>query len=65
MGTSHNPLGGNKEIVYSALVACLQTSSEKQFCFGTGHLISHARSSLGLKPPHMPKAVIVACSLEI
>lgn len=37
MGTSHNPLGGNKEIIYSALVAALQISSEKQFCFRTGH----------------------------
>lgn len=65
MGISHNPLGGNKEIIYSTLVAGLQISSEKQFCFRTEHGISHVRSSLGLKPPHMPKAVLVDCSLEI
>lgn len=65
MGTSHNPFGGNKEIIYSALVAGLQIGSEKQFCFRTGHGINHVRSSLGLKPPHIPKAVIVDYSLEI
>lgn len=37
MGTSHNALGGNKEIIYSALVAGLQISSEEQFYFRTGH----------------------------
>lgn len=65
MGTSQNPLGGNKDIIYSTLVAGLQIGSEKQFCFRTGHGISHVRSSLGLKPPHMPKAVIADCSLEM
>lgn len=48
MGTSHSPLGGNKEIIYSALVAGLQISTEKQFCFRTGHGISHVRSSLDI-----------------
>lgn len=65
MGTSHNPLGGNKGIIYSALVAGWQISSEEQFFFRIGLGISHVRSSLGLKPSHMPKVVRVECSLEI